>query len=70
MSHREAVDAVVRSLTREYRISTRSPELAGLLAFIGARPDMIGPALTRIEIFAHPSPDGFRLSVPGGEAFA
>jgi hypothetical protein len=65
------VDAVViRSLTREYRISTGSPELAGLLAFIDARPEMVDLPLTAVEISADLVPGGFRLSVPGREVFA
>ena len=61
---------VVRSLSREYRIRTESPALAGLLAFIDARPEMVGLTLTTVEISADPDRDGFQLSLPVGGVFA
>jgi hypothetical protein len=61
---------VVRSLTREYLIRTSSAELAQLVAFIDAQPEMAGARLIRVEIVAEPACEGFTLKLPTGEATA
>jgi hypothetical protein len=62
------VDAtIVRSITREYRIRTSSPEIAPFLAFIEARPEMQGSTLEPVEIAAEPLAEGFRVRLPTRE---
>ena len=58
---------VVRSISREYRIRTRSAKLAELLAFIEARPQIEGPALAPVDIAVEETDHGFRLQLPDGE---
>jgi hypothetical protein len=61
---------VVRSISREYRIRTPSPELAALLAFFDARPELEGAPLVPVEITAEPLPEGFRLRLSNEEVAA
>jgi hypothetical protein len=65
------VDAtIVRSISREYRIRTSSPELAPYLTFLSARPEMEDCALVPVELAAEAAADGFRLMLAGQEAHA
>jgi Flp pilus assembly protein TadD len=62
------LDAIaVRSISREYRIRTQSVELANLLAFIEARPEIGGTVLSPVEMAAEAVPEGFRVTLPDGE---
>ncbi|HVL72136.1 MAG TPA: hypothetical protein VM434_09645 [Beijerinckiaceae bacterium] len=60
-------ETIVRSIAREYRIRTGSPELGSYLAFLEASPEIEGAALTPVEITADPVSDGFLVTLPGRE---
>ena len=55
---------ILRSLSREYHISTESEEAAEALRFIAARPSIDGAAPVAVPVRIEPTPAGFAVMFP------
>jgi hypothetical protein len=59
-------EIIVRSLTREYRFRTESPELTKLLAFLSAKPEMVGFHLDPVVVTIQGAGPTLRVQLPTG----
>ncbi len=57
---------IIRTLRREYRITTPSPSVAATLAFASAEPEIVGASLELVDLAVGPVHGFFRLALPGG----